>query len=181
MKKEESGHRKVRISMRTGWFVLLVLGCALSFRMYGQSTMPTWGKERFKKYEQDYLLSSYIRPTFLQADLSGDKIPDIAVLVERKEDGYKGMIVFFGQNNQEFVVGAGKDLSNGLDNFEWANVWSVFKERATYETTFKENGDVGERKKITLKKDAIKIRELGGSGGLIYFDGTRFTWIHQGS
>ena len=89
-------------------------------------------------------------------------------------------MILFGQSDKSFIIGAGNKFGNGGDDYKWANTWSVFKDKVTYETKFKPDGDVDNAKKITLDRPAIRIREEEGSGGLIYFNGKEFIWIHQG-
>jgi hypothetical protein len=52
--------------------------------------------------------------------------------------------------------------------------------KVTQETTFDSEGDVNGSKEVILERPAISIRETEGSGGLIYYDGKKFIWIHQG-
>jgi hypothetical protein len=151
-----------------------------SLLLHAQSGIPEWGHENFKKFTDKYHLANYIKPQFLEADFSGDKTSDLALLIERKSDKKKGILILFAQTGQSFILGAGNEFGTGGDNFNWAGRWEVFNEKITYETTFKENGDVDGGKEVKLKRPAIEIREEEGSGGLIYFDGKKFTWIHQG-
>lgn len=152
----------------------------ISCLLWGQSGLPTWGQEKLKNFKDRYVLATYINPQFLEADFSGDKNVDLAILIERKTDKKKGILIFFGQSDKLFIIGAGNKFGNGSDDYKWANVWGVFKDNVTYETTFKPDGDVESGKKIKLDRPAITIREEEGSGGLIYFNGKEFIWIHQG-
>lgn len=163
--------------MRTITTVALLLWSSL---LHAQSALPAWGQERFKEFEQRYQLATFITPVFLEADFSGDKKADLAIFIERKADRKKGILILFGQSNKSFIVGSGNKLSHAGDSFDWADTWGIFTEGKTYETTFKENGDVDGGREIKLDRPAITIREEEGSGGLIYFDGRKFIWIHQG-
>lgn len=149
------------------------------FFLHGQS-LPAWGQEAFKKFKDKYTIENYIDPPFLQADLSGDKKIDLAILIERKTDQKKGILILLGQRDKIFIIGSGNNFGNAGDDFDWAGQWGIFTEHKTYETTFKENGDVAGGKEVLLKRPAIFMKEDEGSGGLIYFDGESFIWIHQG-
>lgn len=160
---------------------ITTIGFILSaFVAKGQSGIPEWVHERLKKLDNRYLVSDYIHPQFLEADFSGDRKTDLAVLVEEKTTSKKGIAIFFRESDSVSVLGAGMDFGNGGDNFAWAAKWSVDNERTAYETTFNANGDVDGGRQVRLKRPAIKIREEEGSGGLIYYDGTKFIWIQQG-
>jgi hypothetical protein len=154
----------------------LVLVC---YAVNGQPGLPSWGQERFNKWSDKYLLANYIKPQFLIKDFTGDKREDLAILVERRIDKKKGILFLFGQTDKAIVVGAGNMLSDGGDNFDWADTWEIFQNKVVHETTFKENGDVDGVKELRLDNAAVKIMETNGAGGIIYFDGKEFIWIHQ--
>jgi hypothetical protein len=163
--------------MKVTTVILLVM---LSYVVHGQTALPPWGQERFKKWSDKYTLANYLQPQFFQKDFSGDKKPDLALLVERKIDKKKGILFLFSQRDQSLIVGAGNTLSDGGDNFDWADKWEVFENKVVHETTFKENGDVDDVREVALNKPAIRIIEHEGTGGIIYFEGEEFIWIHQG-
>ena len=163
--------------MRT---VLSVYFFLCFYLVQGQTTIPLWAQQRLETLKGTYAVAGYLRPPFLEADFSGDKKADIAIAVERVLDHKKGIIILFAQSESVYVLGAGKDFGNAGDNFQWAGNWNVFTNKTTYETTFKENGDVDGGKEVVLSRPAITIREEEGSGGLIYFNGNAFVWIHQG-
>lgn len=151
-----------------------------SLLLHAQSELPKWGQERMKTFSDKYSVAGYMSPKFLETDLSGDNQSDLAILIERKMDKKRGILILIGNIDKSFVIGAGTKFGNAGDNFEWAHEWSVFTEKLTHETTFKSNGDVAGGKEIKLDRQAISIREEEGAGGLIYFNGKGFIWIHQG-
>jgi hypothetical protein len=163
--------------MKTFASILFIFTC---FQLQGQSNIPAWGKENLRKLADRYVLVDHMKPQFLEADFSGDKINDLALSIESKADKKKGIIILFQESDQVHVMGAGTTFGSGGDNFDWANKWETFSKPVTYETTFHENGDVAGSKEIKLERTAISIWEDEGSGGLIYFDGKKFIWIHQG-
>jgi len=156
--------------------LILVLTSVTSW----SQTLPSWAAEKFKAYSGKYVLSSYVKPQFLEADLSGDKKPDVAIVIERRVDKKKGILILFASTDKAFIAGAGDKFGKGGDDFEWANTWSIFKEKTTFETTFKPNGDVDSAKEVKLERPGIEIKEEEGAGGIIYFNGKEFIWIHQG-
>jgi hypothetical protein len=142
--------------------------------------LPEFAENMFKKYASRYSLGDGLSQQFLQADFSGDGKQDIAIWVERKEDRKKGVLFFFEEQSEPVVVGAGKEFGNAGDDFKWAGIWEIVDAKVTKETTFDKEGDVSGSKDVALERPAISIRESEGSGGLIYYDGKKFIWIHQG-
>jgi hypothetical protein len=142
--------------------------------------LPGYVEEKFKKFSATYSLGDGLPLQFLEADFSGDTKRDVAVWVERKDNGKKGILFFIDGVMDPMIVGAGTELGDAGDDFKWAGIWEIVDAKFTEETTFSEDGDVNGSKPVTLERPAISIREIEGSGGLIYFDGKIFTWIHQG-
>jgi len=125
-------------------------------------------------------MANFLKPQYLETDFSGDKKVDLALLIERKTDKKKGILILFSENDKYFMLGAGVRVSNGSDDFMWADSWEIFTDKHTYETTFNDNLDIEGERNVKLDRPAIKIRQQEGSGGLLYFDGEKFIWIHQG-
>lgn len=138
--------------------------------------LPSWAKVKLNS-AQDFQQSDFLSPSFFESDFNGDGKSDIAVPVVN--DGKFG-IAFFLKDDSVFVAGAGKSFGPGGNDFSWADEWEIFDKEKTYRITFKENGDIDGEQEVMLDNPAISIRQSEGSGGLIYFDGNKFTWIHQG-
>lgn len=163
--------------MKSSLFIGFILSSNL---LLAQTALPRWGQDQFKKFAGKYDLGKYGESPFLEADFSGDKKLDLAIPIERKTDKKKGVLILFAESNHVFVIGAGFTFENAGDDFNWATTWSIIRDRTVHETTLKPNGDVDGEREITLERPAIGIRQQEGSGGLIYFNGKKFIWIHQG-
>jgi len=140
---------------------------------------------RSKGLDSKFELSSYISPDHLQTDLNGDGYPDLAALIVEKKTKKKGVLLFPGHSAHYYIFGAGTKFGNGSDDFNWLNKWSVFSEKKAYETQFdKKNGDIIRGKEIKLKHSCLLLAAMEDgaevSGGLIYWNGMKYIWIHQG-
>ena len=58
-------------------------------------------------------------------DFNGDNRPDVAILVKEKSSKKLGIIVVHFGSNDYFVLGAGKKVGNGGDDFQWMSNWAV--------------------------------------------------------
>lgn len=148
------------------------------------TTYPSWLKPRMKalKLNGQYELTPFLKPAYLQDDFNGDGVPDIAVLVMERSTQKKGILLIQKKKSQCEVFGAGNSFGKGSDDFSWADTWSVYKEKSAYATQFdKKSGDVKGGKQVPLSRHCIYIvsREEA-SGGLIYWTGKKYSWIHQG-
>lgn len=148
------------------------------------TTYPSWLKPRMKtlKLDGQYELSPFLKPAYLQDDFNGDGVPDLAVLVIEKATQKKGILLIQKKKSACHVFGAGNSFGKGSDDFTWADSWSVYKEKSAYATQFdKKSGDVKGGKQVPLNRHCIYIvsREEA-SGGLIYWTGKKYSWIHQG-
>jgi hypothetical protein len=125
-----------------------------------------------------------LKPSFLQSDFNGDGITDIATLVTEKKTKKTGILLIHGGSNQYFVLGAGTKFGNGGDDFKWARGWHLYKDKIAYEQLFNKDGDMLGCKKIKLVRAVFFIYDLEdgepNSGGIIYWDGKKYIWIHQG-
>jgi hypothetical protein len=148
--------------------------------------LPSWFTKVFieKGLDKTYLINQKLKPVFLQDDFNADKVEDVAVLVTDKRLNKKGILLIHGKSNAYYVLGAGKKLGD-IDDFNWLDKWSVYKQKTAQETQFdKETGDIIGGKEVKLSHQGILLEDYedGGfiSGGIIYWNGKKYIWIHQG-
>ncbi len=149
--------------------------------------LPAWFSDAFRSngLDKKYIIASYLKPAYLQADFNGDGIVDIAALITEKGTNKKGIVVINGKTNQYFVFGAGTAFNAGGNDFKWADKWSLYRKSTASETQFdKETGDIIGGKTVQLKRPSILVEDYEGgaalAGGIIYWDGKKYIWIHQG-
>ncbi|UII29901.1 hypothetical protein LVD17_16510 [Fulvivirga ulvae] len=156
--------------------------CTANGQPVSPRLLPEWFVERYESLELDrrYELGAYLNPLFLEGDFNGDGEKDIVSTLVNSENGKLGLLIIFKSSEEYYIVGAGDGFGVAGDSFEWVDYWEIFDSKTAYETTFLDNGDVEGTREVTIRNVAISIRESEGSGGLIYYDGEKFTWIHQG-
>jgi len=164
--------------------------CLLSISATGicqNVTYPGWLRDSLKRKKLDmkYELNAYMKPAYVQEDLNGDGKPDIAALVIEKATHKKGILLVHNNSSEYYVFGAGTNFGEGSDDFAWAGKWYVYKKKSAYETMFdKKSGDVLGGKEIKLSHPCISVASVEDgaevSGGLIYWTGKKYRWIHQG-
>lgn len=165
-------------------FMLISVIVCHSVIGYSQNKdLPLWVKNEFYKRDlnRHYDFEAYLTPSFLIADFDGDSKTDAVVLLVEKKSRKKGLLIIH-KNKGYYILGAGNEFGKGGDNFTWANKWGIFSNKIVYETTFdKRTGDIIGGKKRRLLHPAIEIEDKEkGAGGLIYWDGKKYIWIHQG-
>ena len=171
-------------SMKTLLLITFLLTCENPSPQ--QPTLPTWFKTGFKSLGLDkrFLITPFIKPSFLQADFNGDKLNDIAILVTEKTTKKRGILLLHNQKNQYFLFGAGTKFGSGSDNFKWAKVWKIYTAKSASETQFDKDDNIVGGKEIKLKRSGIEIWALEDgepiAGGIIYWTGQKYIWIHQG-
>ena len=174
-------HQSSFINMRPYLLVTLLL---IVGNTYGQEDLPEWASKRLKNLiSNKFELTKDPQPGYLISDFTGDGKEDVAFFILNKVNNKKGIVIFYSIENQDmhFITGAGN--SKFFDDFHWVDEWSIFDEPKTWKTTFKEDGDIDGNEDVILNNTAIYLKsndEVGG-GGLIYYDGKEWTWIHQGS
>lgn len=166
---------------------LLILTIS-SINLYSQSIpLPFLSSFKQNKLDDKYEIRKYLKPSFLLADFNGDGITDISILVSEKKTQKKGMIVLFGNSTQYFVFGAGTKVGkigfDDSDDLKWMGSWKVFKDKIAYETKF-DNGDIIGSIKRRVGNKGISMWSLEDgeplAGGIIYWNGKKWIWIHQG-
>jgi hypothetical protein len=131
--------------------------------------------------DSKYELSAYIKPAFLQSDFNGDHNMDCAALIIEKSTKKVGILLIHSNVSKFYIFGAGYDFGNGSDNFDWLRMWKVYDNKTAYETQFdKESGDITGSKIVNIERPAIEVEDMEIAGGLIYWNGHKYIWIHQG-
>jgi hypothetical protein len=141
-----------------------------------QSTsIPESAIQLFKSSGLDrlYEFSSHLKPSFLQGDFDGDGKPDIAVLVRQKKSRKLGIAVCHSSTKKVLFVGAGTEMGNGGDNFDWMDTWSVTRKSAAAKKLGKATAGV-------LKGDALHVEKSESASALVYWNGRRYVWYQMG-
>jgi len=167
-------------------FISVFLSTFISTITFAQSKLPKDFNEAFTrlKISAKYEATGFTKPSYLEADFNKDGVIDVAVLVVEKSTKKRGILIMHGGKNQYFILGAGIKFGNGGNDFKWLKGWSLYVKNTAYETTFNKDGDMTGSKKISLGKPALYVHDLEDglptSGGIIYWTGQKYIWIHQG-
>jgi hypothetical protein len=140
-----------------------------------RQNIPQWvvGLFSAKKLDTDYEFAFSLNPFYLGGDFNGDGKPDIAVLVKNKRSGKLGIAFCHGGKGEAFIVGAGRPLGNGGDDFSWIDNWIVQSKRAASKAAA-----TSERAKPS--SETVLVEKNDSGGGLIYWDGKKYRWKQQG-
>lgn len=136
--------------------------------------IPESATRLFKTHQLDrqYEFSSHLKPSYLNGDFDGDRKPDVAILVRQKTSGKIGIAVCHSSTNRVLFIGAGTELGNGGDNFDWMDIWSVTAKPAAARTVGKAAA--------TVKGDALHVEKSESASALIYWNGRRYMWRQLG-
>ena len=132
------------------------------------------------KLDSLYKISYEIIPNYLKADFDGDGKEDITLLIKEIQTKKIGL-VFIHKNNSYFTVGAGEEYKANNDDLNWIDILKLDLDKDQHETIIdEETHDILGDKSITIPNIGISIREIEGSGGLLYFSGSKYEYLHQG-
>lgn len=120
-----------------------------------------------------------INPFYLEADFNGQGELDVAICITEPSTKKQGILIQHGEDRTFYVLGAGQ-IFNEMDNFNWMDVWKVYREKTAEQTTFTENFDIEGSETVTLTNIAIQVASSESSYNLITWDGTKYTWVHTG-
>lgn len=140
-----------------------------------RQSVPRWAAASLESeaFSLKYVLSTRLNPFLVQGDFNGDGRIDLAVLVEHKETGAAGIAIVHAGAAGPLVVGAGTPLGAGGRDFSWMNAWQVYSRGTVHQ------GAVSDPPP-ELRGDALLVKKLEASSGIIYWDGSSYRWYQQG-
>jgi hypothetical protein len=115
--------------------------------------------------EKRYELSFHLNPFYLRGDFRGDGKIDVAALIREKRTGKVGIVVCRADEGAASVLGAGKSVGNGGDDFAWLDYWSV-------------QGRDGA--KSASGGEALLVGKRDSASALISWNGKTYVWRQQG-
>jgi hypothetical protein len=136
---------------------------------------PDWVLELVgkKQFDRTYRFIARLNPYYLRGDFNGDGRPDMAVLIERLSDKKQGIAIFhFGESTIR-VVGAGRALNNGEDEFSWMDAWQVWPKMPVGQ-------GVEEGPPPKLRGEALYVEKTESASAIIYWNGQKYLWYQQG-
>ncbi|RTQ46500.1 hypothetical protein EJV47_21335 [Hymenobacter gummosus] len=145
--------------------------------------LPAWAEARWQAagLGRSYTRTAYLQPATQQADFDGDGKTDVAVLVTDRQQR-RGIVVLHQGKAAPVVLGAGRRFGNGGDNFSWLTEWKLYRAKTAEVTRTQPNGDLAGTRTVPLRRPGLLILATDEqySGGLVYWDGRRYTWLQQG-
>lgn len=136
---------------------------------------PQWVMELVEKkqFDRTYRFITRLNPYYLRGDFNGDGRPDIAVLIERLSDKKQGIAIFHFGDPTIRVVGAGRVLNNGVDDFSWMDVWHVWPKMPVGQ-------GVEEGPPPKLRGEALWVEKSEAASAIVYWNGQKYVWYQQG-
>lgn len=110
---------------------------------------------------------------YLRGDFNGDSSNDIAVLVTEKTSNKLGIIVLHFGTNDTFILGAGKIVGNGGDDFNWMTNWDVKRKEKVGQ------GADGKPPPILIG-ESLFVEKAESASAIICWDGRKYIWYQQG-
>lgn len=129
-----------------------------------RASLPVWAESQWQAFAQTEQLRRVdpFMQSMLSGDFDGDGTRDIAIIVEQLRTRKTG-IVFLHRGSRTYVVGAGRALGNGGDDFRWMDSWKL--------ATPLSKGQ---------HADQLLIEREGAASGMIYFARGRYRWKQLG-
>ncbi len=141
--------------------------------------LPYSFKNRATSTNISFNINEQMNPFYLEANFNGQGVLDVAICILEPGTNKQGILIQHGEDRTFYVLGAGRTF-NDMDNFNWMNVWKVYRKKTAERTIFAANLDIEGSETVTLKNIAIQVAPSEGSYNLITWDGTKYIWIHTG-
>lgn len=149
-----------------------------------KGTLPDWLFEEKiilnSKINTKYEIDLRLNPNYLSEDFNGDTFKDIAIPIKETQTGKLGFAIIHGNTKEIYIVGAGKMIKNALDDdLNYIDNWTINQEKEVTGFYEDENGELLETDPISLKSPSISIEMTELGGGLIFWNGTAYEYLHQ--
>lgn len=133
--------------------------------------LPQWAQDQWNVLSKSEKLeiATRLSPFVWRLDFDGDSKADIAVFV-RSSSGKQGIALLL-RSGRNYVLGAGKKLGNGGDDFSWLDTWTA-AERGSLQHRYAS-------KPFRINADGLIVIKSESAGGLIYLKNGRPTWQQQ--
>lgn len=127
-----------------------------------RSGLPGWFRTWFEANRRaTHRISCHLNPFYLRGNFDGRGPLDLAVLVVEKNSGKLGVLVVHRPGLASFVLGAGTEMGNGGDDYEWLDVWYVGAAPRSH-------GFLGE---------VLVLGRFESSSGWVGWNGREYVWV----
>lgn len=132
------------------------------------------------KIEHKYEVEARLNPFYLEEDFNGDHIMDLAVCIKEIKSGKLGFAIIHGKSFEVHIIGAGTKVEDSLsDDLTYIKIWKINREKEIIGTDVDENGDLTETPAVILDAPSINIIKPEVGGGVIYWNGSEYVYLHQ--
>lgn len=135
-----------------------------------KASLPDWFRMWFDYQggpRAQYETACYLNPFYQRGNFDGRGPLDLAVLVVQRSTGKRGVLVVHRPGLAHFIVGAGTEIGNGGDDFEWMDVWSVAAAPRA------ESG----RPEAGIIAEVLDLVKSESASGWVGFNGRKYVWV----
>jgi hypothetical protein len=144
---------------------------SLSFSQ--ESSLPPWVLSTIQGSRARVAPCACINPYYQRGDFDGDGSQEYAVMVRDSSSSRIGIAFVRRRDLSIRIVGAGRVLGKGGDDFAWMDAWRVFDRGPVAR-------GVGEGTPPILRGDALLVEKTESASALIWWDGKTYRWYQQG-
>ncbi|MBI1288088.1 MAG: hypothetical protein GC178_11000 [Flavobacteriales bacterium] len=94
-------------------------------------------------------------------------------------NGKVGFAIIHGKTNKIYIIGAGKEIKNGLsDDMFYIDIWKVNRNK-TNAPGLNVNGEIDKNGPLVLDNPSLEVSKSEVGGGQIYWNGHEYVYFHQ--
>jgi hypothetical protein len=139
--------------------------------------VPAWAQAAVTRMARVHELvvatasTSATLPLQLAGDFDCDGAADLALLVERRRDHRRGILLVHRGRRAPVLLGAGVEFGNGGDDFGWMDAWHVEPPRAVPPRSASAGA---------ARCDALVVEKMESASARIAFSNGRYRWRQLG-
>lgn len=189
MKMRFQGRRVSRASGRFALVVLLLAFSSVAMKAvadesgecltYQQSgSLPSGVKVMIESPSRASSLEvcAFVNPFYQRWDFDGDGVVDLAVLVQEKQGGRRGIAVVRGGSSSIVPIGIGHPVGAGGGDLRWMDAWLVLDKQAMAKQRLEFRGKWGS----SFRGEALVLKKTESASGLVGWNGDSFVWEQLG-
>lgn len=139
--------------------------CDSAGNVYTSWNLPRWAQQALADtaFTGRFELFTRLNPYFLTGYFDGDSLADVAVQIQERGGGRRGVAMLHRGSGRPVILGAGTPVGNGGDDWSWLWVWRVEEPE-------------GHDEPARRGRQLLLVEKPESASGYLWWDGSGYRW-----